>query len=257
MLARRDQSLLQGSNQWLVGNVHSAHFRTERGRQERQGRLRDSGRGAGEARAPFTDVIGRTKGTEPRMPGPRQTGHLSTEKSSRSLRLWAECALEKPPKVLRPLGPNCAFAGVKEPKAAPLYLPENPRSAVWVDQAGCSEDLGQSHSRFLRGQHGSGTRIPRQCPEAFAQRLWAYTSLHSLLLRLEAWTLRPPRKTANGLDQIKGADLGFCGSREATGRSMKRKHAELPGEPAANNSVLLTTKVRDRDRGTEKWRKTG
>lgn len=36
---------------------------------------------------------------------------------------------------------------------------------------------------------------------------------------------------------------------------MKRKHAELPGEPAANNSVLLTTKVRDRDKGTEKMEK--
>lgn len=45
--------------------------------------------------------------------------------------------------------------------------------------------------------------------------------------------------------------------REAIRRIMKRKHAELPGEPAANNSVLLTTKVRDRDKGTEKWRKTG
>lgn len=31
----------------------------------------------------------------------------------------------------------------------------------------------------------------------------------------------------------------------------KRKHAELPGEPAASTSVLLTTKVRDRDKGTE------
>lgn len=36
---------------------------------------------------------------------------------------------------------------------------------------------------------------------------------------------------------------------------MKRKHAELPGEPAANNSVLLTTKVRDRDKGTENGEK--
>lgn len=64
----------------------------------------------------------------------------------------------------------------------------------------------------------------------------------------------------NDLDQIKGADLAsqaFVGSREAIRRIMKRKHAELPGEPAANNSVLLTTKVRDRDKGTEKWRKIG
>lgn len=68
------------------------------------------------------------------------------------------------------------------------------------------------------------------------------------------------KKIENDLDQIKGADLAsqaVVGSREAIRRIMKRKHAELPGEPAANNSVLLTTKVRDRDKGTEKWRKIG
>lgn len=37
----------------------------------------------------------------------------------------------------------------------------------------------------------------------------------------------------------------------------KRKHAELPGEPAANTSVLLTAKVRDRDKGTENGEKHG
>lgn len=37
---------------------------------------------------------------------------------------------------------------------------------------------------------------------------------------------------------------------------MRRKHAELPGEPA-NSSVLLTAKVRDRDKGTEKGREQG
>lgn len=40
-------------------------------------------------------------------------------------------------------------------------------------------------------------------------------------------------------------------------RVTKRKHAELPGEPAANTSVLLTAKVRDRDKGTENGEKHG
>lgn len=47
------------------------------------------------------------------------------------------------------------------------------------------------------------------------------------------------------------------GRGQAIRRIMQRKHAELPGEPAANNSVLLTTKVRDRDKGTENGEKQG
>lgn len=49
----------------------------------------------------------------------------------------------------------------------------------------------------------------------------------------------------------------FPGSRQASNGVTKRKHAELPGEPAANTSVLLTTKVRDRDKGTENGEKQG
>ena len=126
----------------------------------------------------------------------------------------------------------------------------NPRSAVWMGHAG---NPCQTHSPL------PSFKIPFPSPKPFAHLLWAYAVLDSSLSVTEPWNFRAQRRTENGLDQIKGADpasRALVGSTEAI-RIMKRKHAELPGEPAANNSVLLTTKVRDRDKGTEKWRKTG
>lgn len=153
------------------------------------------------------------------------------------------------------------FAEGKEPRAAPLCCPESPRSAVWGGQAGSSDDPGRHRAGFLRVSTAPAHTPPARLPNpshGCCGLLRSWTAHYRVWTRGEFETSKKNCHQPRPHKGNRSGRPGFGGvSREATGRITKRKHAELPGAPAANNSVLLTTKVRDRDKGTEKWRKTG
>lgn len=163
--------------------------------------------------------------------------------NSQSLRRWAVCSVEASSGFVV-LGASASthmtlLRSEKEPKRPPWLLCK--------PQVGSVGGQVPSFPRFLP----SCSQSPASIPSPFCT---CWGRMCSWGAHTKAQKHGEPELTEKPKVALGG---GGRGGREAIRRIMKRKHAELPGEPAANNSVLLTTKVRDRDKGTEKWRKTG